>query len=94
VPRVPQGLAGEPRPSWPSSFDPHGFHATGTEVNRDTRVSVTNDAAEKEELTMRPHWSLGWSTLTPRGVGLMSREATGEAGPRVIDPEKGSRARS
>jgi hypothetical protein len=48
-----------------------------------TRSSVTNDATEKEELTLRPHWSLGWSTPTPRGVGLMSRGATGEAAPLV-----------
>jgi hypothetical protein len=50
---------------------------------RGTRASVTNDATEKEDLTLRPHWSLGWSTLTPRGVGLMSRGATGEAAPLV-----------
>jgi hypothetical protein len=50
---------------------------------RGTHASITNDATEKEELTLRPHWSLGWSTLTPRGVGLMSRGATGEAAPLV-----------
>jgi hypothetical protein len=54
VPQVPQGLAGEPRPSWPSSFDPRGFRAAGTEVDGDTRGSVAVNKRESDD--MRVPW--------------------------------------
>jgi hypothetical protein len=54
VPRVPQGLAGEPRPSWPSSFDPRGFRAAGTEVDGDTCGSVAVKKRESDD--MRVPW--------------------------------------
>jgi hypothetical protein len=51
---VPQGLAGEPRPSWLSSFDPRGFCAAGTEVDRDMCGSVAVKKRESDD--MRVPW--------------------------------------
>jgi hypothetical protein len=54
VSRVPQGLAGEPHPSWTSSFHPRGFRAACTEVDGDTHGFVAVKKRESDD--MRVPW--------------------------------------
>jgi hypothetical protein len=48
---------------------------------RGTRVSVTNDATEKEELTLRPHWSAA-QRATGSGLGQTGCAVGNGIGPR------------